>query len=225
MRTLLLILFSTLSFSAFSGNDFKVKLKVELVNHESPKGTTVRVMERGKEQKLLALPDDGDIKVELTQGKLYEIWIEKQGFLPHVIHNVHDEGSGRFKVMLYKTTDKVSSGGEHYAGVFRAFDDVKKMTIPVEHLGDSVHVVKEEEMSKAEKVNLKAAEKVAKSQTKAQRKIDRFVRKRAKLEEEREEVSAEIAAGEMEKTEGEEEKLKIQEKIVDLQKKLDKLAY
>lgn len=223
-KSILFLLLFAITPAVFAGGAFKLKLKVELVNHESVSDTKVRVMNNGAEKQALVLPEDGDIRIELTEGKLYDVWIEKPGYLSHVIHNVHNEGSGKFKVTLYKATKKLKPGPD-YAGVNRQFDDVKKMTIPAELLEDSVRIVKEDAMTKEQQVGLKTVQKVAKSQNKAQKKIDKLMKKRTKLEEDRNDVTANMASGETSKTDGEAETLKIQEGIVKVQKKLDKLAY
>jgi hypothetical protein len=171
------------------------------------------------------VPADGEVKLKLEEGRLYEAWIIKQGFIAHVVHNIHSEGDGKFKITLYKTDKPMPAITASYIEVNREFDNVKEMTIPVELLGDSIHVVKEDAMYKEEQKALAKIQSIAKSQSKAQKKIDKLTNKRAKLDEDISELSAELQTGEVERTDGEEKKLKLQEKIVKMQNKLDKLAY
>jgi len=91
-KTLLLCMMSLAVVGTTLADDFKVKLKIALVNHESPKGVSVVVLEKGVEVKSETIDSDGETKFELEKGRLFEIWITKAGYLSQVIHNVHAEG-------------------------------------------------------------------------------------------------------------------------------------
>lgn len=219
------LLISLISLSNALADDFKVKIQVTLVNHESPKGVEVKVLERGSEIMSEKLGKDGETKLTLSEGKLYEIVIEKEGYLSHVIHNVHDEGSGKYKITLYRPTKKVKTEGLNYAGINRTFESVKKMTIPAEYLSQGVAVTLKEDINSEEKVNLKAIQKIAKRQEKAQKKIDKYNKKLEKLKKDLSDVNAEYKAGKLSDLEIEEERLKIQKKIVEIEATLEKLDY
>ncbi|GAB5540153.1 MAG: hypothetical protein Salg2KO_22560 [Salibacteraceae bacterium] len=219
--TSLLILIATIGLS----NTFKVKIEVELVNHASIQGTTITIKEKGDDIQTINLKSDNSVKVELEKGKLFEIWINKDGYLPHVIHNVHAEGQSKFDVVLFKATKKITPSSEAYRGMNRDYVDVKKMTIPAEYLNDGVEMLKKESMTKVEIQNLKAVEKLGKAQLKAQKKIDKLSKKRDKLDAKITDVKADMDSGESSKIEGDEEILKLQKKVVKLNKKLEKLAY
>ncbi len=222
------MLFTTI-LSAFllfaQAGEFKVKFQIETVDHMSLEGASIYILERGEEVMRQNVTADGDMKLKLEEGRLYEAWIMKQGYTAHVIHNIHSEGDGKFKVTLYKNSDDMTTDFSSYLSANRQFDDVKEMTIPAALLGDSVQLVKEGDMSKDEEKALNSIKSVAKKQEKSQKKIDKLLKKRTKLDEKMSEVSTELAEGETSRTDGEEDKLKIQEKIVKIQGKLDKLAY
>jgi hypothetical protein len=224
MKALLTTLFIGL-FTIGIANDFKVKIQVELVDHAAPTGTKVKVLERQKELLVQSLDPDGEIKLELESGRLFEIWIVKDGYMPQVIHNVHAEGDGKYKITLYKNAEKLPFNEKTYSGTARIFDDVKSMQIPAEYLAQGVNVVNEDEIPSSQKVNLKAFSKVAKSQEKAQSKIDKCIKKRTKLEEKINEVDAAQVSGEISQIEADEKKLKLQKEIVKINKKLEKLYY
>ncbi len=224
MKTLFTIIFSAFMLLAQAG-DFKVKFQIETVDHSAIEVTSLVIREQGEEIIRQKAPANGDVKLKLEEGELYEVWIMKEGYVAHVIHNIHSEGDGKFKVTLYKTSESLPAITSSYLGVNREFDNVKEMTIPAELLGDSIHVVKEDAMSKDEQKSLSKIQSIAKSQTKAQKKIDKLLKKRAKLDEEISELTTDLANDETERSSGEEEKLKLQEKIAKIQGKLDKLAY
>jgi hypothetical protein len=75
------------------------------------------------------------------------------------------------------------------------------------------------------KVSIKTVSKVAKSQGKAQSKIDKLIKKRDKLDEKATDASAVAAAGELSQIEADETKLKLQKEIVKINGKLKKLYY
>lgn len=224
MKTLFTLIFSAILLSTYAG-EFKVKFEIETVDHSSIETTSLVITEHGEEILRQKVPSDGEVKLKLEEGRLYEAWIMKEGYSAHVIHNIHSEGDGKFKVTLYKTSESLPAITSSYLAVNREFDNVKEMTIPAELLGDSIHVVKQDAMTKDEQKALGKIQSIAKSQTKAQKKIDKLINKRAKLDEDISELSAELETGEVERTDGEEKKLKLQEKIVKIQGKLDKLAY
>jgi hypothetical protein len=143
--TLFLLCFSPTTL-AYSDN-FKVKLQAQIVDHTSPAGTQVKVLERSKEVLAQSLNSDGDVKLELELGRLFEIWVIKDGYIPQVIHNVHAEGDLKYKISLNKNSKKVTTNKETYQGVFRIFDDVKSMEIPAEYLAQGVSVINENEIS------------------------------------------------------------------------------
>lgn len=206
-------------------DDFKVKLKIDLVNHESPKGVSVVVLEKGVEVKSETIDSDGERKFELEKGRLFEIWITKAGYLSQVIHNVHAEGKGKFNITLYKETKKIQSDKKQFVGIGREFVDVKKMTIPAEYLADGVLMMKEDDLSKSQIVNMKTVAKVAKGQKKAQSKIDKLKRQRTSLEDKITDEKASVGAGEKSKMEGDEAVLKLQKSVVKINGKLKDLAY
>lgn len=224
MKLLSTLVIALLPIFLFAGN-FNVKLKVELVDHGPTVETKIKVLERNQEIMTKKLDDDGTSKIELEEGRLYDIWIIKSGYMPALIHNVHNEGDSKFKITLYKNDKKAMMDEKTFRGVHRYFDEVKAMEIPAELLSQGVKVTKEEDLSTEEKVNLKSVQKIGKSQEKAQSKIDKLVKKRSKLEESIEDVSADMASGSMETSEGDEKKLKYQKKIVKINKKLEKLYY
>mgnify|MGYP002633481118 CR=1 FL=1 len=225
-RIILLLLLFGFALSNLSANsEFKLKLEVSLVNHEYATGVRVVVQEKGTEVKPETLDSDGKSKLSLDEGRLYDVWVNKSGFLSQVIHNVHAEGTGKFEITLYKETSKLKSNPVAYEGVNRIFDGVKEMTIPAEYLADNVLVVKEEAMTKDEVTYLKTVHKIGKVQVKAQKKIDKLNSKRAHLEEDMSENASDFAAGKVDQTTADEKKLKIQEKIVKTQHALDKLVY
>ena len=224
MKTLFTAIFSALLMFSYAG-EFKVKFEIQTVDHSAIEVTSLVITEHGEEILRQKVPADGDVKLKLEEGKLYEAWIMKEGYTAHVIHNIHSEGDGKFKVTLYKTSESLPAITSSYLALNREFDNVKEMTIPAELLGDSIRVVKEGTMSKDEQKSLSKIQSIAKSQTKAQKKIDKLIKKRAKLDEDISELSAELATGETERAGGEEDKLKLQEKIVKIQGKLEKLAY
>ncbi|MDA7744587.1 hypothetical protein N8911_00660 [bacterium] len=86
-------------------------------------------------------------------------------------------GTGNIRSLYTKSQKKVTTNTETYQGVFRIFDDVKSMEIPAEYLAQGVSVMNEDDISSNEKVSLKTVSKVAKSQGKAQSKIDKLIRK------------------------------------------------
>lgn len=224
MKALITIFFAMI-FTIGNANDFKVKIQVQLVDHASPVGTKVKVLERQKELMVQSLDPDGEVKLELESGRLFEIWIIKEGYIPQVIHNVHAEGDGKFKITLYKKSAMLAFDEKTYSGTARIFDDVKSMQIPAEYLAQGVNVVVEDEISSDQKVHLKSFEKVAKSQDKAQSKIDKCLKERSKLEEKVSEVEASLVSGELSQIEADEKKLKLQKSIVKLNDKLKKLYY
>ena len=181
MRYAFVLILATVWLNPIYADEFKIKLDVDLVDHTPAAGVLVQVVEKGKEMMSVTLEADGETKFELEKGKLFEIWIRKSGYLPHVIHSVHAEGKSKHSLLLYKETKKVSYKAEEYTGVNRTFLDVKKMTIPAEYLADGVNTVTEESLTKVETVNLKTVGKLAKSQEKAQKKIDSTVKKKRNL--------------------------------------------
>ena len=64
-KTLLLCMMSLAVVGTTLADDFKVKLKIALVNHESPKGVSVVVLEKGVEVKSETIDSDGETKFEL----------------------------------------------------------------------------------------------------------------------------------------------------------------
>ena len=153
MKTLFTIIFSAFMLLAQAG-DFKVKFQIETVDHSAIEVTSLVIREQGEEIIRQKAPANGDVKLKLEEGELYEVWIMKEGYVAHVIHNIHSEGDGKFKVTLYKTSESLPAITSSYLGVNREFDNVKEMTIPAELLGDSIHVVKEDAMSKDEQKSL-----------------------------------------------------------------------
>ena len=223
------IILSTLFLFAISLNTFadtfKVKIQVGLVDHSSAAGTAVKVLERNQEVSLERLDSDGQVKFDLEKGKLYEIWIVKEGYIAHLINNVHSEGKGKFDVILYKNSDKVKVDESKRIGMARYIDDVEKMTIPAEYLAQGVEVVKKDELTKDQLVSMKVIEKLSKSQKKSQKKIDKLRSKKEGLEKKGINADADFVAGKMTDTEIEEYRLKNQKAIVKVQHAIDKLAY
>lgn len=168
--------------------------------------------------------DDGDVRFRLDEGKLFDVWIQHTGYMPHVIHNVHDEGSRKINITLYKGQGNPANWSD-FAIANRTFDNVKKMKIPAEYLGDSLFVESESKLSDEGKKQLKKIQSIAKSQEKAQRKIDRFTRKRSKFEDKIKSIDADMADGSVSRSDGEQKKLNYQEKLVKYQQKMDKWAY
>jgi len=72
---------------------------------------------------------------------------------------------------------------------------------------------------------LKKIQSIAKSQTKAQKKIDKFMKKRSNVDEELNGMTPSSEVSEADRTAVEAKRLKLQEKVVKLQGKLDKYAY
>jgi len=223
MKTLLTTLFLCVSLGLFA-DDFKVKLEIDLVDHSTISGAMVTVMNNGELSKSEKVGNDGQVKLVLESGLLYDVWIQKSGYTSHVIHNVHSEGDGKFKITLYKQS-KTGASFDSYKWVNRTFDDVKKMTIPVEHLGEDVNVINEDALTKEESKDISAVEKLGKSQRKTQKKIDKYTKSAANLEKDIDKLTDKIADGSVEKLSGEEDKLKLQEKLVKVQKSIAKLAY
>ncbi|GAB4374672.1 MAG: hypothetical protein Kow0075_00520 [Salibacteraceae bacterium] len=222
--TLIGLVFGATSLLA---GDFTVKIDIKTVDHASTVGTVVTVYEKGQPVETHTITEDGEqVKLSLTKGKLYEIWISKGGYISHVIHNVHKEGSSRFDVTLFSTEEKMPTAEyPDYTNANRTFDKIKKMTIPAEFLGDSLKVFKKSELPEAEKKALKHICKMAKRQVKSQRKIDRYTKKRDKYKEKINEMESRIEAGEVAAEKGEEKILKWQKKVVRYQGKIGKLHY
>jgi len=132
---------------------------------------------------------------------------------------------GKFNITLYKETKKIQSDKKQFVGIGREFVDVKKMTIPAEYLADGVLMMKEDDLSKSQIVNMKTVAKVAKGQKKAQSKIDKLKRQRTYLEDKITDEKASVGAGEKSKMEGDEAVLKLQKSVVKINGKLKDLAY
>ncbi|HAW19490.1 MAG TPA: hypothetical protein DCX14_04835 [Flavobacteriales bacterium] len=132
---------------------------------------------------------------------------------------------GKFNITLYKETKKIQSDKKQFVGIGREFVDVKKMTIPAEYLADGVLMMKEDDLSKSQIVNMKTVAKVAKGQKKAQSKIDKLKRQRTSLEDKITDEKASVGAGEKSKMEGDEAVLKLQKSVVKINGKLKDLAY
>ena len=147
MKTLFTAIFSALLMFSYAG-EFKVKFEIQTVDHASIEGATLYILERGEKLMNQQVSTDGDMKLKLEEGRLYEAWIQKDGYYSHVIHNIHSEGDGKFKVTLFKSSEGLPSGYGSYLSSNREFDNVKSMTIPVELLGDSVQVIQEASMNK-----------------------------------------------------------------------------
>lgn len=222
---LAITIISCLISIASIASDFRIKLEVEMVDHSTTEGITISVIEQGEQVMSEKLGEDGKSKLKLDEGKLFEVWVYKAGYIPHVIHNVHNEGAGKFKITLYKAKTTQTIDFSNYIMANRSFDEVKKMQIPAEYLADGVNVTSENEISKEEAAALKSIQKLGKHQEKTQKKIDKLLKKQNKAENEIAEISAAIANGSTDKTQGEEQKLKLQKAVVDYQSKVDKLAY
>lgn len=220
-----LVASAALNFSAVAGDEFKIKLTVKQVNHLSPEGARVIVNERQKEVKSESVMSDGEVKLALEKGKLYDIMIAKPGFITHIIHNVHSEGRGKFDVELIKVSKNLDGNLVGYVGANRDFDDVKKMTIPAEYLSGGVKVVSQSEMPAEEKTSLSKIQKEVKGQHKKQKKIDKLVKKSDKINKEIEAVDEKIASSEITALEGEQKKLKLQESLVKVMKDTENNAY
>ena len=132
---------------------------------------------------------------------------------------------GKFNITLYKETKKIQSDKKQFVGIGREFVDVKKMTIPAEYLADGVLMMKEDDLSKSQIVNMKTVAKVAKGQKKAQSKIDKLKRQRTSLEDKITDEKASVGAVEKSKMEGDEAVLKLQKSVVKINGKLKDLAY
>ncbi len=86
-------------------------------------------------------------------------------------------------------------------------------------------MMKEDDLSKSQIVNMKTVAKVAKGQKKAQSKIDKLKRQRTSLEDKITDEKASVGAGEKSKMEGDEAVLKLQKSVVKINGKLKDLAY
>lgn len=202
-----------------------MKLKIDLVDHSNPSGTAVKVLEKNQEVALERADSDGEIKLELEKGKLFEIWIVKEGYIASLISNVHAEGKSKFDITLYKNNSKVKFDEANRVGFAWYIDDVKKMTIPAEYLADGVTVIKKDALTKDQLVGLKVVAKVSKSQRKAQKKMDKLYSKKESLEKKAVNADSDFTAGKMSEMEIEEYRLKNQKAIVKIQKSIEKLVY
>lgn len=223
IRATTLLLFITLTLSA-NADQFKFKLKLETVNHEEIGGTIVTFLERGKTAETVKVKDQ-DIKVDLIIGRVYEVWIQKEGYIPHVIHNVHNEGDNKNKVTLYKSKEKYPGGIPPYHLANRVFEDVTKMVVPADMLNDQVLLVKEEEMSTEERVSLGAIQEKAKDQEKRQKEIDKLQDDNEDIDKKIKDITEKIAKGDVARKEGEEDIEKLNKKRDKNKKKLKDLAY
>lgn len=223
IRTLIMLSLLLITSLTFAG-DFKFKIQLKTVDHGSLDGTIITAIERGNTF-LTQKTRDEDVKLELESGRVYEIWIQKEGYVPHVIHNVHDEGDNKHKVTLYKSIAKYPGGIPPYHMANRVFDDVKKMTISADMLNDHVNIIKEEDLSDDEKKALKRIQTMAKDQEKAQKKIDKLEDKLQQLDEDLAKTTEKIAAGEIAHEDGEKSIEKIQKGKEKIMKDLKNLAY
>ncbi|NQV52588.1 MAG: hypothetical protein HQ500_05360 [Flavobacteriales bacterium] len=223
IRTLF-ILFITLFTSFAQADDFKFKLQLETVDHMSMDGAIVTALERGKTF-ITEKVKDSDVKLELESGRVYEIWIQKVGYVPHVIHNVHDEGDNKHKVTLIKSEAKYPGGIPPYHMANRVFEDVDKMTISAEMINDHVLLVKEEDLTSDEVKALERIQAVGDEQEKAQKKIDKLNEDLQKTDEDLAKVTEEIAKGQIAREDGEKQIEKTKKDQEKIKKELKDLAY
>ncbi len=203
-----------------SAGEFKVKLDIETVDHQSG-GIKVTAFHREQEVMMQTANEEGQVKLKLEEGKLYHLLIQKPGYRNHMIHNVHAEGMSKFNIVLLKG----NANGTGLQGSNREFVSVKEMTIPADQLSEGVTVIEESSLSDAEKKDLASVQKVAKSQQKAQKKIDKLSKKEAKVKLQIQSAESDVQAGKLEETAAEQKKLKLQKKLVKLKKAIDKLEY
>lgn len=223
IRALFILSLSLLANLAIA-DDFKFKLQLETVDHMSMDGTLVTALERGKTF-ITEKVKDADVKLELESGRVYEIWIQKEGYVPHVIHNVHDEGDNKHKVTLIKSDTKYPGGIPPYHMANRVFEDVEKMTISADMINDHVLLVKEEDLTSDELKALERIQNIGKEQEKAQKKIDKLKEELQKTDEELAKITEEIAKGEVARTDGEKQIEKTHKEQEKIKKELKDLAY
>lgn len=228
MRIGLILFYALISqvigFTSVAADEFKVKLQIEMVDHSSPENVKVRVFEKGNLIQETPVNAKGDADFKLEKGRLYEVWIVKEGWFTHVLHNVHDEGDSKHDVMLFKGIS-VSGFDARATHVNRTFVEVKGMNVPVEYLGDSVAVISLAELSKEQQEGLGTIEKTAKFQKKQQKKIDQLLKKKEKLEADILDLEASIKEGTIDGLTGEKSRLKLQKELVAIERNLVKYAY
>jgi len=212
-NAILSLLVLSLSFTVLA-DDFNLKLKIETVDHAKLQGAMLTIKEGGK----VYLSDkvkDEEMKIDLEAGRVYEVWIQKVGYVPHVIHNVHKEGTNKFKVTLYKRDEKYPGGIPPYHLANREFDKLDKYTVPAELANEFTVITKEEELTDDEKNALKKIQDMGKDQEKRQKKMDALEQDIESLEKEIKEVKSKLDKGEVAQVDAEKE-------IERLEKKRDK---
>lgn len=213
-----------ITLNANAADEFKVKLQIEMVDHSSPEGVKIMVYEKGNLIVEMPTNENGAADFKLEKGKVYEIWMVREGFYTHLLHNVHDEGNTRHDIMLYKGIS-VGDFNAQPLNVNRTFIEVKAMNVPVEYLGDSVAIVTLSDLSKQQQDDLDKLAKQAKLQKKNQKKLDQLHKQKTKLQEEIVNLESSISAGSVDGLTGEKERLKLQKELVSIERKMIKYAY